>query len=129
MSAVRRICLVVLGWFIICSAAALPSVQAADSVRAIVISSEIDGSQAALVRRGLELAEESGDTAVVVSIDTMGGRADSRCAAAVPVGSFPLGRDREYPWPLCQPDFRASRRLSGADPDLRRGAVRSATLL
>lgn len=78
MSAVRRICLVVLGWFIIlCSAAALPSVQAADSVRAIVISGEIDGSQAALVRRGLELAEESGDTAVVVSIDTMGGRADS----------------------------------------------------
>ena len=42
MSAVRRICLVVLGWFIICSAAALPSVQAADSVRAIVISGEID---------------------------------------------------------------------------------------
>ena len=77
MSAVRRICLVVLGWFIICSAAALPSVQAADSVRAIVISGEIDGSQAALVRRGLELAEETGDTAVVVSIDTMGGRADS----------------------------------------------------
>ena len=78
MSAVRRIWLVVLGWFIILySAAALPSVQAADSVRAIVISGEIDGSQAALVRRGLELAEESGDTAVVVSIDTMGGRADS----------------------------------------------------
>ena len=78
MSAVRRIWLVVLGWFIIlCSAAALPSVQAADSVRAIVISGEIDGSQAALVRRGLELAEETGDTAVVVSIDTMGGRADS----------------------------------------------------
>ena len=78
MSAVRRIWLVVLGWFIILySAAALPSVQAADSVRAIVISGEIDGSQAALVRRGLELAEETGDTAVVVSIDTMGGRADS----------------------------------------------------
>lgn len=77
MSAVRRIFLFVLGFFIIISAAALTSVQAADSVRAIVISGEIDGSQAALVQRGLELAEENGDKAVIVSIDTMGGRVDS----------------------------------------------------
>lgn len=77
MRAVRRICSFVFGLFIIFSFFAGPAVQAADSVRAIVISGEIDGSQAALVQRGLELAEENGDRAVVISIDTMGGRVDS----------------------------------------------------
>jgi membrane-bound serine protease (ClpP class) len=50
---------------------------AADTVHVISISGEIDGSQAALVQRGIEEAEKSEDRAIVISINTLGGRVDS----------------------------------------------------
>lgn len=50
---------------------------AADTVHVISISGEIDGSQAALVQRGIEKAEKSEDRAIVISINTLGGRVDS----------------------------------------------------
>lgn len=58
--------------------AALPaaSVQA-DTVRVLPISGDIDGSQVAFIQRGLRQAEEKGDTAVVIPINTLGGRVDS----------------------------------------------------
>ena len=58
--------------------AALPaaSVQA-DTVRVLPISGDIDGSQVAFIQRGLRQAEENGDTAVVIPINTLGGRVDS----------------------------------------------------
>lgn len=49
----------------------------ASSVRVISLSGEIDGSQAALISRGLEEAKENGDNAVVITINTLGGRVDS----------------------------------------------------
>lgn len=51
--------------------------QEAESARVISISGEIDGSQAALVQRGISQAEENGDKAIVVRINTQGGRVDS----------------------------------------------------
>lgn len=53
------------------------SFSQASSVRVIPISGEIDGSQAALVHRGLAEAAENGDNAVVITINTLGGRVDS----------------------------------------------------
>ena len=49
----------------------------ADSVRVLPISGDIDGSQAAFIQRGLRQAAEEGDTAVVITINTLGGRVDS----------------------------------------------------
>lgn len=56
-----------------------PACRAAEagSARVIMISGEIDGSQAALVQRGLAHAEETGDKVVIVAINTQGGRVDS----------------------------------------------------
>lgn len=64
-----------------CLAAAVtgPAVWAQEkgSARVISISGEIDGSQVALVQRGISQAEENGDKAIVVRINTQGGRVDS----------------------------------------------------
>ena len=64
-----------------CLAAAVtgPAVwaQEKESARVISISGEIDGSQVALVQRGISQAEENGDKAIVVRINTQGGRVDS----------------------------------------------------
>ena len=51
--------------------------QKKESARVISISGEIDGSQVALVQRGISQAEENGDKAIVVRINTQGGRVDS----------------------------------------------------
>lgn len=64
-----------------CLAAAVtgPAVwaQEKESARVISISGEIDGSQVALIQRGISQAEENGDKAIVVRINTQGGRVDS----------------------------------------------------
>ncbi len=49
----------------------------ADSVRILPISGDIDDGQAAFLQRGLRQAEEEGDAAVVIPINTLGGRVDS----------------------------------------------------
>ena len=77
MTFVRPIMLLAVSLFFMAAAAMSIPAQGADTVRAIVISGEIDNSQAELVRRGLKNAEENGDKAVVVSIDTLGGSVDS----------------------------------------------------
>ncbi len=59
------------------AAAAPAAVVQADSVRVLPISGDIDGSQAAFIQRGLRQAAEEGDTAVVITINTLGGRVDS----------------------------------------------------
>ena len=56
--------------------AALP-VNAADTVRVVRISSEIDAAGTALVRRSLQAAEDAGNTAFIVEINTLGGEVDS----------------------------------------------------
>lgn len=52
-------------------------VYAADTVHVITITGEIDGGQAALVQRGIKEAEEQQDQAVLIRINTQGGRVDS----------------------------------------------------
>lgn len=59
------------------AAAAPAAVVQADSVRVLPISGDIDGSQAAFIQRGLRQAAEEGDTAVVITINTLGGHVDS----------------------------------------------------
>ena len=49
----------------------------ADTLLELPISGDIDGSQVAFIQRGLRQAEENGDTAVVIPINTLGGRVDS----------------------------------------------------
>ncbi len=56
--------------------AALP-VNAADTVRVVRISGEIDAAGTALVRRSLQAAEDAGNTAFIVEINTLGGEVDS----------------------------------------------------
>ena len=56
--------------------AALP-VNAADTVRVVRISSEIDAAGTARVRRSLQAAEDAGNTAFIVEINTLGGEVDS----------------------------------------------------
>ncbi len=58
-------------------AAAFGSAEAAGTVRAVTISGEIDNSQAALVRRSLDAAEEEHDRALLLILNTPGGQADS----------------------------------------------------
>lgn len=77
MTVPKRIALCLIGVLVVIMAAAVPPAAAADTVRVIVISGEIDSSQTALVQRGLEEAEKNQDKAVVVSISTLGGRVDS----------------------------------------------------
>ena len=74
--------------------AALPaaSVQA-DTVRVLPISGDIDGSQVAFIQRGLRQAEENGDTAVVIPINTLGGRVDSALKICL-LYTSPSPRDR-----------------------------------
>ncbi|WP_296914523.1 ATP-dependent Clp protease proteolytic subunit, partial [uncultured Megasphaera sp.] len=71
----RMITAVVLFFFL--AAAAPAAVVQADSVRVLPISGDIDGSQAAFIQRGLRQAADEGDTAVVITINTLGGRVDS----------------------------------------------------
>ena len=59
------------------AAAVIPQTQAADTVRAIMITGDIDGSQAALVQRGITQAEEQQDKAIMVLINTQGGNVSS----------------------------------------------------
>jgi membrane-bound serine protease (ClpP class) len=70
---------VIIGMMLLLCCIMVPVVpaSASDTVHVISISGEIDGSQAALVQRGLAEAEENGDKAVVISINTLGGRVDS----------------------------------------------------
>ena len=56
--------------------AALP-VSAADTVRIVHVSGKIDNARVALVRRSLTAAEDEGDKAVVVEINTLGGEVES----------------------------------------------------
>ncbi len=56
--------------------AVLP-VNAADTVRVVRISGEIDAAGTALVRRSLQAAEDAGNTAFIVEINTLGGEVDS----------------------------------------------------
>ena len=56
--------------------AGLP-VNAADTVRVVRISGEIDAAGTALVRRSLQAAEDAGNTAFIVEINTLGGEVDS----------------------------------------------------
>lgn len=76
MTIVRTIWLCIVCLCVLALPAAVP-VQAADSVRAVVISGEIDNTQAALVRRSLDAAEEQRDKAVLITINTLGGQAES----------------------------------------------------
>lgn len=61
----------------LCFAVAQPVAAGYNDVRVITIDGEIDGSQTALVRRGLTDAQEQGDRAVIIEINTLGGRVDS----------------------------------------------------
>lgn len=72
----RQLCMAAACIWVLAAGVALP-VQAADSVQAVVISGEIDGGQAALVQRGIAQAEERQDKALVIVINTLGGRVDS----------------------------------------------------
>lgn len=77
MTVLQRIGICVAGVFLLVLAAVMPQAMAADSVRGIIISGEIDGSQVALVRRAIALSREHDDQAVIVTIHTQGGRVDS----------------------------------------------------
>ena len=77
MAFIQRVCICMVSVFCMAAAAVLPQAMAADTVRAIVISGEIDGSQAALVQRSITQAEENNDKAVMVIINTQGGRVAS----------------------------------------------------
>ncbi len=57
--------------------AAQPAMAANGDVVVITVSGEIDAGQTALVRRGLDLAQSSDARAVIVEINTLGGRVDS----------------------------------------------------
>lgn len=76
MTFVLRIITAVVLMFSLTAALPAASVQA-DTVRVLPISGDIDGSQVAFIQRGLRQAEENGDTAVVIPINTLGGRVDS----------------------------------------------------
>lgn len=52
-------------------------VYASNTVHVITISGEIDGGQAALVQRGVQEAQDEEDQAIVIRINTQGGRVDS----------------------------------------------------
>ena len=77
MAFIQRVGICMVSVFCMAAAAVLPQAMAADTVRAIVISGEIDGSQAALVQRSITQAEENNDKAVMVIINTQGGRVAS----------------------------------------------------
>ena len=76
----KLLCRLLLGLVLLASLVlAIPPVSAEETgtVRILTISGEIDGSQAAYVQRGIANAEEAGDRAVVISINSLGGRVDS----------------------------------------------------
>ncbi len=76
MTFIIRVCICLVS---VCymAAAVIPQTQAADTVRAIMITGDIDGSQAALVQRGITQAEEQQDKAIMVLINTQGGNVSS----------------------------------------------------
>lgn len=67
----QRLCLLLLCLLL------APFAYAAGDVHVIAIDGEIDGTQAALVQRVLADAADNDDAAVVVSVNTLGGRVDS----------------------------------------------------
>ena len=76
MTFIIRVCICLVS--VCCMAVAVvPQTLAADTVRAIMITGDIDGSQAALVQRGITQAEEQQDKAVMVLINTQGGNVAS----------------------------------------------------
>ena len=77
MAFLQRVCICMVGIFCMAAAIVMPQAMAADAVQAIVITGEIDGSQAALVQRGIAQAEENQDKAVMLIINTQGGRVSS----------------------------------------------------
>ena len=76
MTFIIRVCICLVS---VCymAVAVIPQTQAADTVRAIMITGDIDGSQAALVQRGITQAEEQQDKAIMVLINTQGGNVSS----------------------------------------------------
>ena len=67
----QRLCLLLLCLLL------APFAYAAGDVHVIAIDGEIDGTQVALVQRVLADAADNDDAAVVVSVNTLGGRVDS----------------------------------------------------
>ena len=78
MSFISRVRILLLCLVMILGLMAVQPVAAASGdVVVIDISGEIDGGQAALVRRGLDVAKENDAKAIIIQIDTLGGRVDS----------------------------------------------------
>ena len=61
----------------VCFIVVQPVSAGSQDIRVIAIEGEINAGQVALVRRGLTDAQEQGDHAVIVQINTLGGRVDS----------------------------------------------------
>lgn len=77
MAVIQRVCISIVSVFCILAAMAVPQAAASDTVRAMVITGEINGSQAAFVQRGIAQAEENQDKAILLIINTQGGLVDS----------------------------------------------------